>query len=423
MTTQATKVPAFGQQLKYSPANSIWNNRLVHFLQTGQSYSLGFYSGLFALSVSCGAIASTAILRNCRSAKDFHSACYGMLLLTTLYGTTALIGQPTMTTLTVVIVIFTGLASGFELVKKYYGTVEQESCERVQSMTKKTEYHRGWDVVWIKEYDRYADLRKFREELLKSNITENQLNYLLLNDLGLTDVDLNRFKEAQWLEHLKLLDLSNKESSSNKVSAQAVLYCGDELEILKLTNCDLTDEDLRQLAESGKCRNVKWLALGNNPKITWEGVMKYLGGDKFSSLERLDLSGNLQLKGKPMKEWIDNHPIEQDRHFKYLKSMELMDMELTAEELEPMIAHFPWFQNLEGLNLCNNSGTLTSFPPNILDLKTILPDPPGGGGPSGGWRPFNGKAIFVSCVLNGKIKITPTVKQLFGEGKLTSPHC
>jgi hypothetical protein len=124
-----------------------------------------------------------------------------------------------------------------------------------------------------------------------------------------------------------------------------------------------------------------------------------------------------------MKKWIANHLIGQDQHFKSLKSMELMDMELTAEELEPMIAHFPWFQNLEGLNLCNNSDTLTSFPPNILDLKKILPDPPGGGGSSGGWRPFKGKAIFVSSVLGGRIKITPTIGQLFREGKLTSPHC
>jgi hypothetical protein len=419
MTIQLTKVPAFGQQLSYSPTTAKWGNRFAHFLQTGQGYNLGIYPSLFVLSVSCGAIAATAILRHCQSAADFHKVCYGVLLLGTMYGVALIAAHPTKTALMVVIVVFTGLAAGIELIKKYYGTVERESDERIQALVQAIDRHpEWWHEVRMKKYDRSVDLTLLRKEILKSGVTENQLNGLVINELGLTNADLARFKEARWLDHVKLLDLSG-----NKISAQAVLHCGDKLEILKLTNCNLIDEDLRVLAASGKCRQVKWLALGDNPKLTWEGVMKYIGGDGFAALERLDISGNPQLKGKQMGEWVAKHSTETDHSFKSLKSIELMDMKLTDKDLELMIAHFPWFQNLEGLNLCSNGDTFNTFPLNIADLKKIISDPPGGGGPSGGLRPFKGKAIFVSAVLTDRLKLTPAAKQLFIDGKLTSPHC
>jgi hypothetical protein len=334
-----------------------WENRIVHFLGTGQGYSAGVYPGLFALSLSCGVLAGAAMHRYCRDLGQYHCSSTNASCIVLLVGLCMVAAVPTSTALMVATSIIAGGVLGLQLVKKYKDAPPSTRLFAQQLLDATGRILE----FYVTKYDSNIDLKELRKELLNLGVENKQLNRLVLNDLSLTDGDLNRFKDAQWWDEIELIDLSG----NHAITVNSLLHFGEKLETLDLTGCNVTDDTLRVMAESGKFVNIKLLILGNNPQITINGLLTYVGGKGFAQLERLNVSGNIQLK-----EQIAQGSFPEAEVFKHLTALELTEMQLVTEDVEQIIKKFSWVKKLRGLNLRQNS-TLHRLPDNIDKLEGL----------------------------------------------------
>jgi hypothetical protein len=189
-----------------------------------------------------------------------------------------------------------------------------------------------------------------------------------------------------------------------------------KLELLDLSDTDLTDDNLKKMAQTGLFNNVLRLVLSDNPRLTGKGIA-WIAEKGFTSLERLDLTSNKQVIKTDLNEWIEKDG------FKNLKSLDLTATGITENELEQIIEKAEWFRKLKGLNLdCNNE--LIKFPSNILKL-TNLDDHTVSDGQlmSGGRVYFHGSGIFCrgcNLICTKELLILADKGKVFGEANKRS---
>ncbi|MGH2613029.1 MAG: hypothetical protein ACRDFB_08295, partial [Rhabdochlamydiaceae bacterium] len=182
-----------------------------------------------------------------------------------------------------------------------------------------------------------------------------------------------------------------------------------ELQLLDLSDIDLTDDNLKEMAQIGLFNNVPRLVLSHNPRLTGRGIA-WVAESGFASLQELHLSGNMQLIKTNLSQWIEKDG------FKNLISLNLAATGITENELEQMIEKAEWFRKLKGLNLDWNDD-LRKFPSNILKL-TNLDDHAVDDSQllSGGPIYFHGAGIFCRGCKN--LTCTKEILQLAMKGKV-----
>ncbi len=135
------------------------------------------------------------------------------------------------------------------------------------------------------------------------------------------------------------------------------------LQLLDLSDTDLTDDTLREMAQTDLFNNVSRLCLSNNPRLTGKGIA-WIAEKGFAGLKRLDLSYNQQIIKTGLDEWVGKSG------FKKLTSLNLAATGIRENELEAMIERAEWFRELKGLNLDWNN-KLVKFPSNISRLTNL----------------------------------------------------
>jgi hypothetical protein len=360
MTTQMVNPPVFGQTATAPQFQANWSRHIVHFLQSRTGYGPELYLA-FGLSLTCGAIAGAAIHYFAKDYDAYQRKPLLALFCAPFVAIMIVVSFDLHKNMGIIYVILNGsYLIGLWIMKR----ITDNSEHRIGQLAVVLEQDQpaSWEFK-LKEYDRGIDLSLLREELKKS-IEAHRFRYLNLSALFLTDSDLVRFKESKWLDCVKELDLTGNQ----QITGKAVLHCGDELEVLNLTNCDLTNEDLGIMAKSGKFKQLKWLILQNNPKLTWDGLREHVGGEGFAHLERLDLSGNPHLTKQ-----IAQTSSHTNEVFKSLTALELQEMQLDEEAVRLIIEKFLWMRRLKGLKLFHNP-SLCRLPKNIMLLKESLAD-------------------------------------------------
>lgn len=210
----------------------------------------------------------------------------------------------------------------------------------------------------------YFNSVKLGQEISKK-FEEGDLNILDLSETDLTDDDLQGLAQANVFEHVTRLILSGNHRLTGKGIANIAEARLQDLALkaLDLRNTDLTDDDLLQLAQADRFHNVSRLILSDNPRLTGRGIA-HIGKRGFIGLKSLCLGGNSQVVATDMDEWITMDG------FQELETISLANTGITKIQLEQMIERSPWFKQLKGLNISWND-SLEEYPNNLVKLTEL----------------------------------------------------
>jgi hypothetical protein len=230
---------------------------------------------------------------------------------------------------------------------------------------------REFDIAYYYDYLKYFDLTKLGQEI-QENYT--RCHTLAFQSCHLTDRDLINLKKASWFTQFKAI-IFNKDTRYPLQSCPKITIAGlkqvmeagvQVLKTLDLSQTNLADEDLIQMADSNCFVHLNKLSIRNNPKITGKGL-GYIIEKGFDDLTMLDISGNSQLLGSELDHWVGK------KGFNELTSLEFDHMDLTENNLERMLNEVEWFGHLKGLKIEHNP-KLKRIPNNIDKLTSLIPN-------------------------------------------------
>lgn len=176
--------------------------------------------------------------------------------------------------------------------------------------------------------------------------------------------------------------------------------------ILSLANCNLTDQQLEEMATAGCFTQVRELDLSSNPQLTGKGIACLV---KQDSLEWLTLDGNPEILRQDLEKWA-----ESGDGFKNLKALSLARTEIDESRLQILIAKGSfWINRLKGINLSYNS-TLKKLPSTILMLIGLKRH----GVSSNSLLDFSGKGFWCLQETGELLEPTKEIIDLAADGKV-----
>ena len=279
--------------------------------------------------------------------------------------------------------IVMGFVLGTQTMEYYNRNNDRKIREFVNCLkqNKSTNMPRVPNLSYYSDYLRYFNPIKLANEIHKQfrSFSPHDYQSLILRGCRLTDYDLKRLGESRWFSYFSEINVSD----NHRLTCRGIELIGKEggetLQTLNLSRTDLTDDDLKHMAESGCLNHLKELIIKGNPKITSQGLA-WIGKKGFDSLNMLDIGSNPQLLGNNLDYWAGVGG------FKKIRALGLSDCNIVFEDLERLINNVEWFRNLRGLDLSSNL-YLKKFPPNIsqmINLDTV----------GSGRGPFTGSGLF-----------------------------
>ncbi len=383
--------------------------QVMHLLRIEQGLSCGLCAQFFAVGFSCGAVAAWVIDRRLKEEKSFTDypklisqtvsqvSTLAIMAIGVLAPITAGVLAPIvvgiavgvdllaladrvnnifLTAIGVSISLAAGFVAGIKMAEYSIDRSDHRIAQLAQVLKKKMDQDIEWRLgdglvfcqLKLSDYSSYFKRLDLKKLLIKFQQGFNPAHgkepvYLSLSDMDLTDSDLKRLGEAGWFEGLKTLDLSNNPLITAKGLSWVGNKCSQTLEGLNLSCTNLADDDLRQMAELGYFNQLEGLILGENPRLSGEGLA-WMAEKGFKGLKRLDLSGNSQVLKRGLREWLKKEGFEN------LEILNLSMTDIIEEDLEKMIREAKWFRKLKGLAL-QRCCCLKKFPSNILELKEL----------------------------------------------------
>jgi hypothetical protein len=295
-------------------------------------------------------------------------------------------------------IFFSTFATGFALGmygKEYYNKNSMDKIkEFVRWLKKNPEIgtNSTLNIAYYSDYLRYFDLTKLGKEIQEIYSSCQTID---LQSYDLTDTDLINLKKADWFNQFKSV-IFNKDTRYPLKSSPKITMVGlkqvmeadvQVLKTLDLSQTNLTDEDLIQMADSNCFVHLNKLSIRHNPKITGKGL-GYIIEKGFDDLTMLDISGNSQLLGSELDHWVGK------KGFNKLTSLELDNTDITETDLERMLNEVEWFGHLEGLKIERNP-KLKRIPNNISLLSDQIPSSDAYTPLVGGGVYYHGSGIFI----------------------------
>jgi predicted HAD superfamily phosphohydrolase YqeG len=312
-----------------------------------------------------------------------------------------------------IVVTFLSLTTGFILGMQAHkhddGNNDQKINEFVEKI-KNSQFNQN-DQLDLSNY--YSSLRHFNLVKLGKKIQESfkpssywSCTTLILSNCQLRDTDLQQLADAGWFSNFQKIDLSDNARLTHRSLVQIAKAADHKLEILDLTRVNLTDDDLEQMACSGFFKQLRTLILCDNPHLTGKGIA-WIAQKGFESLQILDLRANSQILKKGFQDWLETDG------FKNLEVLDLSATDIGENELQQMIEKTDWFKNLKGLNVscCNH---LKKFPPNI-SMLIQLKEHGISSSLSGGNIYYQNQGLFFIVCTN--LTYTQEIFQLVKDGK------
>lgn len=180
---------------------------------------------------------------------------------------------------------------------------------------------------------------------------------LTLDGIDLTDEQLKQMAESGWFKNVRKLELGcNPQLTGQGIKWMMEGGCGN-LEMLILDYTNLNDEALRWMAESGNFKKLKVLSFSST-QATSKGL-EWIAKSGFESLEKL-IVGEVKLELGP---WLSHTGLPN------LETFDLSCTKLTEELLSQMIEGSNWIKKLKGFDI-SYSG-LHSLPGNISSLTNL----------------------------------------------------
>lgn len=398
-----------------------WEKWTLHIITAGTGSCCGLYGRVFAGGVVSGAAITHLIdriyLREKYSFQEYSSGILqlqvGFSLLTGI-GLAALSSYPlTMRSISV----FSSLTAGLLLGIKGYEYFSNQATRKINLLFKRLKESQKYahppvklELTKYSDELKYLDLKKLSKKIDEETSDWKPPTQLNLSKLDLTDDTLKQLGAAPWFKNVEEVDLSE----NPRLTVEGLKWLGktgfSHLKTLNLNYMNLTDNDLKQMAESGHFSHLQRLDIAVNPQLTGKGL-RWIGTG-FMNLQALDISHNHQVLSKDLDAWIESDG------FKHLEVLHFCDMNLTGDILGKMIDQAVWIQHLKGFNISNNSG-LTQLPCNLSKLtgleehgisQSVLL--------SGGPIYYRGRGLFcISCFTRDVAHNSPEYLKLLNSGK------
>lgn len=244
--------------------------------------------------------------------------------------------------------------------KEYYDmNNERQIKELVKGFTDDVCFSSNLNLSPFSDHLRYFDSDKLKEEISRRF---DDYKSLTLRGCRLIDDDLGRLAKAGWFSNLSSINISD----NPQLTGIGLKYIGEArgkyLTFLNLSNTDLTDDDLKQMAESDCFNHLKTLIICYNPRITGEGLA-YLIERGFKNLVSLYVNGNPLIFGANLDKWSGKGGFES------LEVFSLSYSGLTGNEFERILEENDWIKNLKGLEVSGNPEL--KCPSNIAKLTNL----------------------------------------------------
>jgi|GEM_PF-1550659 len=355
-----------------------WENRAVNSLPGKLEVGVG----LFVASLCLGMLTAYVMDKIWREEKDFNDwhqfaervSMHGLLVV----GLVILSTSVNLTALAILACLTAGFIAGLKVAKHFIDRSDHRIAQVAEQLAaqKSTDYNEpkqwGYYIGSYQlclrnsgKYIKYLDLKKLFNQFQLKLRAENNFWSLSFSDADLTDSDLRKMAEAGFFDQLTRVNLD----CNSSLTAQGLIAIGSKsrLKYLELSGTNLKDADFQRMAESGCFNNVEELMICNTPGISAKGLLEWVGKKGFPNLKRLNISYNTQFTGKHLQDWIG------DEGFTNLQYLDLSNINLTGIDLEQMIEKSSWFRNLEKLDLSQNEN-FRRFPKNVLQLTKTTPD-------------------------------------------------
>lgn len=373
------KFLSIGKQALQEIPSIQWKNWAVHVIKAGVSSPYGL---LFWASVAVGAVAARLIDSSFPLEEGYPFKEYSTRISMVKRGIPAVAAAfliPASLSRALAIqntAIFSVLTAGLLVGIKGYEYFSNQALRKFNQYFEsfKRQRHPFYGVPERLSFKGYADeLKDLDLRKLSKKIGEEAGGWvpptiLDLYALDLTDDTLKQLGDAPWFKKVETLFLSH----NSKITVEGLKWVGENgfphLKSLGIAGMNLTDDDLKQLAESGHFIHLEWLGIGSNPKLTGKG-MRWIGTG-CPNLKVLFVCSNPQVLSQHLDEWIGCDG------FKHLDSLDLRKTNLTSAILEKMIEQAKWIRRLKGFDISYNS-TLTHLPSNIWSLMLEKPGSPG----------------------------------------------
>ncbi len=244
--------------------------------------------------------------------------------------------------------------------KEYYDKDnDQQIIEFVKGFTDDVCKFYNLNLSPFSDHLRYFNPIKLREETYKK--FDKQWGSLTLRGCRLTDEDLGSLAKAGWFSNPFSINVSD----NPQLTGVGLNYVGEagggNITYLNLSNTDLTDDDLKQMVESGYFENLRHLVICYNPRITGEGLALIKAG--FKNLVFLYANGNPLMLGENLEKWSGKGGFEN------LEVLSLSYSGLTGDEFERILEENDWIKNLKGLEVSGNPEL--KCPSNVAKLTNL----------------------------------------------------
>jgi hypothetical protein len=245
--------------------------------------------------------------------------------------------------------------------KEYY---DKDNDQQIKKFVEEFDYNVfdscDLNLSPFSDHLRYFDPDKLREETYKK--FGKKWGSLTLRGCRLIDDDLGRLAKAGWFSNLGTIHIND----NPQLTGIGLRYIGEArgkyFTCLNLSNTDLTDDDLKQMADSGCFNHLSKLIICYNPRITGEGLA-YLIGRGCRNLQWLNVGGNPLILGEDLEKWSGKEGLES------LEVLSLSYSGLTGDEFERIIEENEWIKNLRGLEVSGNPEL--TCPSNIAKLTNL----------------------------------------------------
>lgn len=243
--------------------------------------------------------------------------------------------------------------------KEFY---DKDNDQQIKELVER--FHRDVGIsdlhlTTFSDHLRYFNPVKLRDEICKKF---GNRKYLFLRGCRLVDDDLRRLAQAGWFSNLDSMNISDNPQITGLGLKSIGEAGGKSLTSINLSNTDLTDDDLKQMAESGYFNNLEELIICHNPRITGAGLACLIEGG-FKNLKWLDMRGNPLILGKNLDKWSGK------KGFEKLEAFSLGYTGLTKDEFERILEENDWIRNLRGLDVAGNPKL--ECPSNIAKLTNL----------------------------------------------------